>query len=37
MMLGAGNSPTPFLNTIILRDDRQSQRSSLSRSPLPHL
>jgi len=37
MMRGAGERPTPLINTIIVRDDAQAQYPSLDAGPLPHL
>jgi hypothetical protein len=34
---GAGERPTPLINTIIVRDDAQAQYPSLDAGPLPHL
>jgi len=37
MMLGAGESPTPVFNTILLRDDRESPEvltSTRARHPI---
>src|SRR5208337_4637604 len=37
MMLGAGESPTPLVHTIILKDDHPFPPDILGGGPLPHL
>jgi len=36
-MLGAGQSPTPSVHTIILKDDRPSRQTRERAGPLRHL